>query len=78
MTYYHIVKQSNTAYAISGVDADYPLRALIPGFNGIRIVQTLALCRPSFFLFFICYPVSYLSFFEIRLLVTLSVSSNLF
>jgi len=85
MTYHRVSNKSNMTGAICTAGTSIPSGAheFTPVFSGVRIARSLALCVMycrSFFVllsFFFLWSLYGLSFFDLRLLITPLVSSNL-
>ena len=72
---------SNTTGATSGSGTANPSRApeFTPGFNRVRVVRSLVFCIVFLgLLFFLFCPFCFLSFYNLRILITPLVSSNSF
>ena len=82
---YRVCNQSNTTGTTSGAGTAYPSGALSspPVYNWVRVTPSLVVCvmfsrSLSVPLFRFLWPWCCLSFFDLRILITLLVSSTLF
>ena len=77
MTYDRVCNQGNTTGVTSGARTAYPSEApeFTPGFSGVRVARSLVFCvvfcRSLFVLLsFFFWPLCFLSFFDLRILIT--------